>query len=104
MTTLAVASDDINSRSRPSFESIDTNNDMLLSSDEIEAFMQSRRHERGEHQRSESQRRSRLEQVDTDGDGFVNESEFNAFHEVMRRGRKGKPPGRTSPDCGKDGA
>jgi Ca2+-binding EF-hand superfamily protein len=104
LASMAIANDDMRARSGPSFEDFDQNNDMLISADEMEAFMQSRRQDWGERKRRESQRRSRLEQADTDGDGFVNESEFNAFQEVMRRGHKGKPPGRRSPDCGKDSA
>jgi hypothetical protein len=104
MTTLALASDDVNSRSRPSFESIDTNKDMLLSSDEIEAFKQSWRENSGEPRRCGSQRPSLFETADTDGDGYVNESEFDAFRERMRRDGGGKRSGCRSSDSGNDSA
>jgi hypothetical protein len=102
MTSIALANDDMPDRRGPSFEDLDQNKDLLIGPDEFEAFMQGRSDNRGKRRQSESLRPSRLERLDTDGDGYVNESEFNAFHEGMRRERKGKRPGRRSHDCGRD--
>jgi len=104
VTSMVLANDETGNRSRPSFEDIDQNKDMLISSDEIEAFMQGRHENRRERSKGESQRPSRFEKADTDGDGYVNQSEFDALHDGSRRDRRGKPSGQRSHGCGEDSA
>ena len=89
LASAAFAHDVANERSRPTFEEIDANKDMLISPDEIEAFMESRSEHRRERQRASRSRTSRFDSADEDGDGYVNETEFNALRDHKPEGRKG---------------
>jgi hypothetical protein len=85
LAATALAHDEIRERDRPTFEDIDTNTDMLISPDEIEAFRQSRIGDRVENARRP--KTSRLQRADADGDGYVNQAEFDALRDQVREGR-----------------
>ena len=82
--SLAFAGDEANRPEPPSFSDIDVNDDALISQDEFQSFMESRRGDRGGRQRPHGGRFNPVERADIDGDGYLNEEEFNAMRENMR--------------------
>jgi hypothetical protein len=86
MATAALAHDETREWSRPNFEDMDANKDLLISPDEIEAFRESRNGDRAKHpKRSKT---SRFLKADTDGDGYVNQAEFDALRDQVRESRR----------------
>ena len=73
----------------PSFADIDANDDQLISQEELQSFMQSRRSEGGRRGGPRGGRFNPFDIADADGDGYLNVEEFDAMREKMRE-RMGK--------------
>ena len=74
----------------PSFTEIDSNADLLISREEMQAAMEARVGDRGPRRGRGPDPEARFDHVDEDGDGYLNEAEFDAARTKMedRRGRR----------------
>lgn len=62
----------------PSFSEIDSNTDLLISREEMEAAMSARMGDRGPRRGRGGDPEERFNRLDSDGDGYLNEAEFEA--------------------------
>jgi len=79
--SLALAGDNMDRPTPPTFSDIDANGDQLISQDEMRTFMEgmmARMHAR------KGGRHNPFERGDADGDGYLNEEEFNEMRNAMR--------------------
>ncbi len=86
---VSIASAGDKDRMPPSFGEIDTNDDALISQEELAAFAERRMAERGVAVPPGGFKLNPVERADTDGDGYLSEAEFDEMitraRELMRK-------------------
>ncbi len=87
-------------RGPPTFSEIDTNDDALISQEEMAAFAERRMSERGIAVPEGGFKLNPVERADADGDGYLSEAEFDELISRARQFRQNRGADRRLPADG----